>query len=122
MIAGLGVTPELAGLPRVLAGVLLSGALYAAFGAALGLLLRSQAAAIVVALLWRSGLESLVMVRLGLRDAVDWMPHALGMTVETSGHGPTELGLAAAAALFTAYVVALSTGAALRTIRSDVTA
>ena len=122
MIAGVGVTPELGGMPRVLAGVLLSGALYAAFGAALGLLLRSQASAIVVALLWRSGLESLVMVRLGLKDAVDWLPHALGMTVETSGHGPTGLGLAAAAALFTAYVVALGAGAALRTIRGDVTA
>ncbi|MFI6501842.1 ABC transporter permease subunit [Nonomuraea typhae] len=115
-----GLPPLTGGVPAALAGAVLAMTAYALFGVALGALLRNQAAALTVALVWFMYGDYLVT---SLAPGVGrWLPagaaRALSGTQITSGPllPPWAGGL-----LFTAYVAAVVLAARLVTLRRDVT-
>jgi ABC-2 type transport system permease protein len=105
---------------RVLAGVFASGALYGMLGVAVGALIRHQVVAIVVALVWSSVVEGLIVGL--LPDVGRWLPG--GASAALNGQtipGGDLLPMWAAALVLAGYgVLAASVGTRL-TLQRDVT-
>ena len=112
------------GVPAVLAGCVLSTTLWCVFGAALGLLVRNQTAAIVTAFVWFFYAEwFLVMLAPGLGR---WTP--TGASKAVAGWDRAGLPVAgellpswAGGLVFLAYTLAAAGASRLVTIRRDVT-
>lgn len=111
----------LAPSPARLAAWALAGALVAAFGVALGALLRAQVATVTGVLVWALAVESVVV---GLKPAVGrWLPFTVfGQVAGERLGGATEtLSRPLAALVGFAYVAALAVAALLVSLRRDVT-
>lgn len=109
-------------MARVVAGLVVSSALHAALGVAIGALIRNQTAAVAAVLVWFLAVEGLLSDLLRFGDVVHWFPGAVAAAlVRPEAQVVTgSLPLAAAAAVFTAYVaIAATAGIALQT-RKDI--
>ena len=113
-------------VPTGLLVLVATGVLYGAVGVGLGLLLRNQAAALTLALLWWFVMERIVPVVLGEPQAIKWLPGGAATAFaglgDGSGAGPDGLlppwqgGL-----LLTAYAVAIAALAVVVLRRRDQT-
>ena len=115
---------DLTDVPAALLVLTGTAALYGALGVALGLLVRNQAVAMTVALLWYFVVERLLPMVLRAPDAANWLPRGaadafarLGDATSGSGSGllPPWLG----GGLLAAYAAGLAAVATLALTRSD---
>ncbi|MCP5024655.1 MAG: hypothetical protein GY929_00060 [Actinomycetia bacterium] len=88
---------------RALVGVIIAGPFYAAFGAALGMIMPSQPMAIGGTLSWLLIIEPTLIV--GLPDIGGWMPGAAGLAL-TNSPDPALVAQGAGGVLLAAYTVA----------------
>jgi ABC-2 type transport system permease protein len=117
MLAALhGVTLELGAgdLPAV-AGMVLSGALWPVIGVGVGLIVKSQVAAIVGGLVWLMAIEEFVRGRLG--DFAGYLPGQAGLGLVVA---PTGRFLLTTALTLAVYALASTTAGALTMGRRDV--
>jgi ABC-2 type transport system permease protein len=97
------------------AGMVLSGALWPVIGVGLGLIVRSQVAAIVGALVWIMAIEEIVRGRLG--DLAGYLPGQAGIAL---GISPTGRILLTTAVTLAVYAVGVTAAGALAMRRRDV--
>lgn len=107
---------EAAGLALAL---VVSTVLYAALGVAAGALLRNQAAAVGVVLVWVLKAEDLLAALPGLSRVGDWLPHTLAEGLVQAGAGTPSPW--AATAVLIAYAAGLAALGARLTLSRDVT-
>lgn len=105
-------------LAPVVAGSVVSAALFGAAGVGLGALLANQTAAIAVSLVWLLAVEGVVINILTAPGLRDWLP---GGALATVAHGSGGPHLWAAAGCALIYTVGLVTTGTLRLARRDVT-
>ena len=91
---------------RVAGTLVLSSALHAGLGVAVGALLRNQTLAVAVAIGWLLKIEELMAAALGSSTVADWLPADVGRAIVPAG--PQARSLWAAAAVLALYVVALA--------------
>ncbi|MDQ4070886.1 MAG: ABC transporter permease [Actinomycetota bacterium] len=104
---------------RVGGGLLLSTALHAALGVAIGALVRNQTAAIGGTLVWLLAVEGIIANVLRSPAILDWFPGALAAALVDAG--PAGVSLGAAAAGLALYAAALSVLGARFVVNRDVT-
>jgi ABC-2 type transport system permease protein len=98
------------------AGMLLSGALWPVIGVGIGLIVRSQVAAIVGGLVWLMAIEQILLGRLG--DLGGYLPGEAGLALAVS---PSARFVVVAALTLAAYAVVAAGAGALVLKRRDVT-
>ena len=109
----------------VFGAVVLTYVLYAILGVALGALVTNQIAAIVIAVLWVMLVESLIVAI--WPDVGKWLPGGAASGVmdiqatSMTGVGTDLLPVPVAVVVLLAYAVVFSAGAALTTLRRDIT-
>jgi len=117
---------DLGAVPAALVVLVGTAAVYGALGVALGLLVRNQAVAMTVALLWYFVVERILPMVLRAPDATDWLPRGaadafarLGDPAGGSGAGslPPWLG----GAVLVAYAAGLAGVATVALVRRDQT-
>lgn len=98
-----------------LAGMALSGGLWAAIGVGLGAMLKSQLLATVVGIVWLMGVDDMLRERLG--DLAVYLPGQAGLALVTA---PGAAGLTRATVTLLAYALVMLVAGVILTNRRDV--
>ena len=104
---------------RVIAGLVVSTALYGALGISIGALVRNQTAAAATALVWQLAIEGLIADIFHRYSFVRWLPAEAGRSMVRIGAGDG-LSSPVAVAVFVGYVVLLAMLSVRFTLRRDV--
>jgi ABC-2 type transport system permease protein len=107
-----------ADIARIAIGFVLGAALYGALGVAVGALVRNQAAAITVVLVWLLAVEGIIGDVFSRSAFVRWMPAAAGWSLTHDGAGA--LSMPVAIGVLAAYAGAFTLTAVQLTVRRDV--
>jgi ABC-2 type transport system permease protein len=106
---------------RVVAGMVVAPALYAALGVTIGALVRNQTTAIATVLVWMLAVEGILGQVFHAATFVGWLPSAVGGNLTDVGSGRPHLSMPVAAVAFLAYVLVFGFLGVRLTARRDIT-